>query len=483
MRVALRYLTADDERMLLEKAERLSAAAGETLLEEGSRRQALFVLVGGIARVERSHLGKGIGYARLTAGALFGEMSFLEGSGASASVVAEEPCEVDVVDGAVVQSLAASVPGLGTRFYQSLAVLLSERLRETAALLPPLLVEEVPQVNRFHARRASRAAADSVPPRLVDTIETFKSSMVVADRGLAGGKIEAGEAAGLVADACQLVHDALRDHVAAEAHLEEQIGAYVFRETFPLFMQSPFVDRSFSKPRGYAGDSETIDMIYRNEPAGVGRLGPLIDAWGLAAAAPVAVRNRRGMMTRTIRERTRRAEGTTRITSLASGPARELFDLFAEDGVDAKAICIDIDPSALEAASAEAETRAVADRFTFARENVIRLSRNRGTTEVEPQDVVYSLGLMDYLPDDLVVGVLNWIHAHLKPGGLSVIGNFDVVNPDKPYMDHVLEWKLIHRSPAQLEELYRRSWFADAEVEVRHEDAGVQLFAFATRPQ
>jgi hypothetical protein len=189
------------------------------------------------------------------------------------------------------------------------------------------------------------------------------------------------------------------------------------------------------------------------------------------------------MMTETIRELAARVDKPLRLTSLASGPARELFDLFADDPPEAHAICIDVDPFALERTAAEAHARGLTDRFTFARENVIRLMRNRGETHVEPQHLIYSLGLVDYLDDRLVVPLLDWIYDHLEPGGVSVIGNFDPRNPSKAFMDHVVEWRLIHRSPERLEDLYRRSRFREAEVDVRREEAGVQLFAFATRAE
>lgn len=477
----LQYLSGDDERLLLEKASEASVAAHEVLLEEGSRRQALFLLRAGTVRVERAHLGQDVAIARLGPGAIFGEMSFLESGPASASVVAETPVRVAVVDGRNVQSLIGSLPGFGTRFYQSLAVMLSGRLRDAAALLPPLLVEEVPQVSRFHASRASGASGDALPPRLVAAVEAFKSAMLLADRQILLRGVAETEAQSLVGDACSLLSGELRHHVEQESHLEAEIGAYVFRETFSLFMQSPLLDRSFSKPRGYAGDYETIDLIYRNEPHGVGRLGPRVDRWALDLASSSAVRSRREMMVRTIRSHASEVERPIRVTSLASGPARELFDIVADDNLEMHALCIDIDPEALSYSSARAAQLGVADRFTFAQENVVRLMRGRARIEVEPQHLIYSLGLIDYFDDPLVVPLLDWIWASLEPGGLVVIGNFAAESPDKAFMDHVVEWRLIYRTPERLRELLAQSRWGSTPVEIRHEENGVQLFAFARR--
>jgi CRP-like cAMP-binding protein len=68
----------------------------------------------------------------LAASSLFGAMSFLEQ--ASTEVVAVEPCEVKVIDGARVLGLIESVPGFGTRFYRSLGLQLAHRLRAAPGL-------------------------------------------------------------------------------------------------------------------------------------------------------------------------------------------------------------------------------------------------------------------------------------------------------------------------------------------------------------
>ena len=48
-------------------------------------------------------------------------------------------------------------------------------------------------------------------------------------------------------------------------------------------------------------------------------------------------------------------------------------------------------------------------------------------------------------------------------------------------MDHVLEWRLIHRTADDLRGLFARSRFGDAPVDVRAEEQGINLCAFCTR--
>lgn len=127
----LRFATADDEQRLLSGAKRMEYKAGATILAEGERRCALFVLRRGRAAVERSHASYKVEVSELFPGELFGEMGFIEAHPASASVVARDPCSVDVIDQEQVNELIAQDPLFSGRFYQSIAHILSRRLRAT----------------------------------------------------------------------------------------------------------------------------------------------------------------------------------------------------------------------------------------------------------------------------------------------------------------------------------------------------------------
>ena len=316
---------------------------------------------------------------------------------------------------------------------------------------------------------------------LKDAVEDFKTAMLETDRAVKDHKLCDVSAQTVVMAACDAMESALRQHIVDEPDRERIIGGYVFRETFPYLTRSRFVDRAFTKPRGYAGDYATIDMLYDDTADGDGRLGPLIDRWTLEVPAAQAVKNRRALMASTIREVAAdyRGEEPAPITSLAAGPARELFDvILAPDAPRVLATCIDVDQAALDYATNLAREREVADRFVFAQDNVVRLSRGYGRTVLDrPQALVYSIGLTDYLADQYVVELINWSYDQLAPGGTLVIGNVVPSNPNKAYMDHILEWVLIHRTADELRELFARSRFAATPVRLWAEPAGVDLFA------
>jgi CRP-like cAMP-binding protein len=135
---AFMYLTPDDRIALVAAARSREYAADEVVLEEGARRHGLFIIRQGAVRVSpRSAPAKIVAY--LEEGELFGEMSFLENAAAASDVIADVPCHIDIVERDAIYELLAGRPGFAGRFFQSLATLLSVRLRRTSALLDAAL--------------------------------------------------------------------------------------------------------------------------------------------------------------------------------------------------------------------------------------------------------------------------------------------------------------------------------------------------------
>jgi extracellular factor (EF) 3-hydroxypalmitic acid methyl ester biosynthesis protein len=109
--------------------------------------------------------------------------------------------------------------------------------------------------------------------------------------------------------------------------------------------------------------------------------------------------------------------------------------------------------------------------------NLIYLATGRQTLDLPQQDLIYSIGLIDYFNDDFVTKLMDWIFDHLRPGGRAILGNFHPKNPTRAFMDHVLDWRLIHRDEAKMDELYRASKFGKPYTSIFFEEEGINLFA------
>ncbi len=120
------YLTANDWTLIADKATRKKFKAGEFIVQRGKRTYGVFLLLAGAASVQ-------IGSARipqLGPGQVCGEISCLDDLPATATVVAREDVETYYIDRGTLEALFELFPHLGSRFYRSLAVSLSKRLRE-----------------------------------------------------------------------------------------------------------------------------------------------------------------------------------------------------------------------------------------------------------------------------------------------------------------------------------------------------------------
>ncbi|WP_110803466.1 class I SAM-dependent methyltransferase [Mycolicibacterium setense] len=331
---------------------------------------------------------------------------------------------------------------------------------------------------------ASPMSANGMPHPLALTAASFNAAMTAADRLIIDGHATNDEVQTRVDSACDALSDQIHLHLRFGTPGADEMGTFVRRETYPYLGLSTLIDRSYTKPRGYAGDYLTLQMVYDDQPDGAGRLGPYIDRWFLGIPASRAVKNRRKLLRDIIVDIAQSRRGRpTAITSLACGPAREIFDIFGEpDHPDIIATCLDIDDQALAYATSIARSIGVTGRVEFVQANVVKVALGRQVLELGDQDLVYSIGLIDYLADHLVVRLLDWMYHRLRPGGTAIVGNFDVDNPDRAFMDHLLDWRLIHRSPQDLADLFAQSEFGTARVQVRREAAGINLFASANRP-
>jgi CRP-like cAMP-binding protein len=132
------YLTPNDWALVVDKAVRMHFKSGEALVQKGRRSHGLYLVLTGNALVQIPTHGGSFGVG---AGEICGEISFIDELPATANVVAKEPVEAYYLDRPTLQSLFELFPHLGSRFYHSLAAILSRRLRELIGPAAPVGLE------------------------------------------------------------------------------------------------------------------------------------------------------------------------------------------------------------------------------------------------------------------------------------------------------------------------------------------------------
>ena len=123
----LLYLTPNDWALIADKATRVQFKVGDCIVHQGRRTHGVFVLLKGSASVQVPVRGT---IPAIGPGEVCGEISYLGELPATASVLAKEAVEAYYLDRATLESLFELFPHLGSRFYRSLACILSRRLRE-----------------------------------------------------------------------------------------------------------------------------------------------------------------------------------------------------------------------------------------------------------------------------------------------------------------------------------------------------------------
>lgn len=156
--------------------------------------------------------------------------------------------------------------------------------------------------------------------------------------------------------------------------------------------------------------------------------------------------------------------------NVASGPARDLFELSEENkDLNLEVVCIEMDEKAIN--FAKNLNKEYLNKISFVHKNIFRHS------EKNKYDVIWSAGLFDYFDDKAFVLILKRFKSWLKPNGEIIIGNFNEnYNPSRDYMELFGEWYLNHRTENELRELAEKAGFKSENIRIGKEEENVNLF-------
>lgn len=219
-----------------------------------------------------------------------------------------------------------------------------------------------------------------------------------------------------------------------------------------LIQQDPFVRRCNEKPRGYPGDAVMIDYIYgvdaiRPEIEALSQQAAIVHEFSTGAAAPRAVRYRRQFAAQTVDEIASVRGSGTRVVSIAAGHLREAeLSSAAHQGL-AEFIAIDQDPQSLETIRESMRSIKVQTIEGSVRQILT------GKLRIPDADVVYALGLFDYLGQPIAKRLTELMLNAVRPGGVLLIPNFLAGIPDIGWMESFMDWKLIYRRDSEMLDL------------------------------
>ena len=260
--------------------------------------------------------------------------------------------------------------------------------------------------------------------------------------------------------------------------------AFACRELHPLTMCSPIVHRTFTKPLGYAGDYAMVDMIVGEPALGANTYAKLINIFNVSTPPAVAHRNRIGMLLEHIEAEARRvsSEGRPfRVLNIGCGPALEVQRFITENELASRSefTLMDFSEETLDHARAKLDEAQRESGRTLKVEYKNQsihallkeaLQKRRGPEKT--YDLIYCAGLFDYLSDRICKRLMQLFHHWTDGGGLVLATNVHPRNPVRHYMEHVLEWYLIHRDEREMGALAPKQ----SHYELETDETGVNVF-------
>jgi len=262
-------------------------------------------------------------------------------------------------------------------------------------------------------------------------------------------------------------------------------GFYFRRQLWHIIQCSRIMKRGNLKPRGYSGDSEMMRMLYEDRFDGDSTFSKLMHKHPTEQPGSQAVRNRRRIIAEMIHRFSERRgivpEGI-KVLSVASGAAPELRSVFraGSDAERFRVTLLDQDQIALHEAAEDIQG---VEDLLGAKIRINFLNHSVRTMLLAPQlkdglgrfDLIYSMGLFDYLTPRVAEALLGKLLQLLRPGGEMIVGNFHISNPSRYYMEYWLDWVLFYRTEGEFMSLLDTSPSKDR-ARIFFEDAGCQMF-------
>lgn len=210
---------------------------------------------------------------------------------------------------------------------------------------------------------------------------------------------------------------------------------------YELLQEDPFSAYSTARPRGYPGDAGLIDIIYdRAPPTEVSEIGRQLFDITIRFPTSEAVRLRRRHAETILGPAWQEGK---RICVLACGHFREADTLA---GMDLSNVTlVDQDPLSLEIVrKRHGATAQIFEANVF---RYLRAAAARG----DQFDLIYTLGLTDYLDVRAMAMLHRLVKACLAPGGTFLLANFLPGHLSVGWMDAIMDWHLIYRDEEELE--------------------------------
>lgn len=229
----------------------------------------------------------------------------------------------------------------------------------------------------------------------------------------------------------------------------------------PEFLDGPIFHRSYFKPRGFPGDSEIMGYIYDQGRLGDTPFGQICHHIGVVSGTFLDTRMdmmRDKLLDFGNRRVLENPGQPVRIANLGAGAAREVSSLLRDSRFDTPIEFTLIDQDNIALKQAYQETFSRLRGFTNGTSlNCVHVSfkelmmAGKLFKTLQPQDMIYTLGLMDYFKTPMARLFAKSVYEQLAPGGEMVLANMrQCPETVRWLLEFVVDWSLIYRTEEEL---------------------------------
>jgi SAM-dependent methyltransferase len=218
-----------------------------------------------------------------------------------------------------------------------------------------------------------------------------------------------------------------------------------------------------------------LTALYDGKPLSRGLAGYL-DLFFLGTELGRAVPARMASLRDFLREEIARRPTESSILNIACGPCQEYAHGFPSmQARGACVTCVDFDTEAI----AYSQSSVVASRddlpeFRFVRYNALRMKASQPFIEKYGMfDIVYSVGLCDYIPDKQMIAMLRGWGELLKPEGVLYVAFKDCEQYDKTDYQWLTDWYFFQRTEAECRDLFLKAGWRNDELSMTRDSTGI----------
>lgn len=264
---------------------------------------------------------------------------------------------------------------------------------------------------------------------------------------------------------------------AGDMNVIHQARRWFHDRTDAVLGTSQCIRRARTWPQGHQGDYKTLEYIYKNTPLSSG-FGRLLDSVVLNVMLAGAVRKRIGKLSEILAEELSSRRNPS-VLNIACGSCRELMAVVPEiTDSDARFTCVDSDGDALDFALDRLANAGLGSQMIFRKYNAIRMfDEELNRIEFGKQDVIYSLGLFDYLPSDFLVKMFRSLYTLLAPGGTFIAAFKDSARYRHQDYHWIFDWDgFQQRDETDFRSILAQAGIPDEDVAETRDETGIIVF-------